>query len=536
VAFFSNDNRELRERLKVLQEISVELMTARHLHETLSLIVNKAVDLLLCDAGSLYLTASEDSLSFEVAVNRSIKFDFERSTLPLSSPALASYAYKTGEPLLIPDVYEIQAAAPYQFDERFDKSLGYRTKSVLIQPLRSSKGSTLGVLQLINRKSKKNQTWPSTDERAIARMPEFTEDDARLLQSFAGVASASIENAQLNKDIESLFEGFVTAAVHAIETRDFATRGHSERVAALTVDLAEKVSRSDDSELRHIHFNEGQLAEIRYASLLHDFGKIGVREATLLKEEKLSPLQKLQIRSRFNEFKNAAEINVLRDYLGRLMREGRAPQSLEWERCEQQIREFGLQVEEYWDLVLDLNKPTILDADRSEKLKHLASAECEGCGGEHKKLLESSEVFSLNIRKGSLTEEERREIESHVTYTYKFLSRIPWTGALSRVPDIAFAHHERLNGRGYPRGLSAEKIPDQARIMAVCDIFDALAANDRPYKPAVPVPKALAILEMQAKAGDIDSRFLKAFIEGRVYENPRFVEMQGGSSNSKKAA
>ena len=508
-------------------------MTPRNLNETLSLIVRKASDLLMSDAASLYIRQSDEEISFEVAINNSLVIDFQRQSMGTGGRGLAAFVFKTGTPLRIANVDLIPSDAPYSFDNSIDKKIGYKTRSVLMEPLKSSKGEVLGVLQLINRKHAKEQKWRSNDLEHQAKMPEFTEDDSKLLQSFAAVASAALENARLYKDIENLFEGFVKASVSAIEARDLSTRGHSERVAALTVDLAERVSGSNDFDVATIRYSESQIAEIRYAALLHDFGKIGVREEVLLKEEKLNPLQKMQIRARFEDFKRSTEIRVLREYLSQLTRENRAPNALEWLRLEKQIQEFGLEIDSHWDLILDVNQPTVLDKDKSSKLETLTHVHCNDCKGQRHPLLKPDEVFSLNVKRGSLTEEERSEIEAHVLFTFEFLKRIPWTRELSKVPEIAVAHHERMTGRGYPFGIKGENIPNQARIMAICDIFDALVANDRPYKPALPNERALEILEMQAKAGDLDSRFLKIFIEAKVYENPLFLSHQGPT---KKAA
>ncbi len=517
-------NSEIKQRLQALQEIAVELMSPRELHETLSLIVKKATSLLVADAASLYIKEREsDFFVFEVAVNNSICFPFEKKSIPISDKGLASYVFKTGKVLNLVDVAKIPKDSDYQFDGSFDRRFDYKTRSILTFPLRSSKGEILGVIQVINRKNNREETWPSRDQSALEQMPFFTDEDAALLASFAGIASSALENSMLYKDIENLFEGFVRASVHAIESRDPSTRGHSERVAALTVDLAEKTSRSEDSGIRHIHFGEDQISEIRYAALLHDFGKIGVREATLLKEEKLNPLQKLAIRSRFNEFKHVAEIQVLRGYIERLIKEGRLANELEFARLEKEVQEFGMKIEEAWALVQELNVPSILSQDKTDRLNRMTHTHCTDCEGVHRPMLAQDELFSLSIKRGSLNDQERLEIESHVVHTVEFLKKIPWTQKFARVPEIAGAHHERLTGRGYPNASPEKEIPDQARIMAIADIFDALVASDRPYKPSLPTTRALEILEMQVKSGDLDGRFFKVFVEGKVWETPGFV-------------
>lgn len=515
-----NSKKQLEKRLSALQDLSVKLMEASsHPRDLLELLVNKAVELFQCDAGTLYLKHDEKNLIFEVAVNRTVGVgDFSRSLVPIEGKGLAAYVFRSGKPLRVKDVHQLPARAPYAFDDSFDRRLGYRTRSTLVQPLMSSKGEVLGVLQLINRKNHPSDAWPLDSDAALRKMPAFSTDDGRLLGSFAAVASASIETSQLHRNIEQLFEGFVKASVHAIESRDAATRGHSDRVAILTVELAKRVDASDDRDLRGIHFTPAQMAEIRYAALLHDFGKIGVSEATLQKEEKLSREQKIEIRARFNEFRNSAEVRVLREYIHDLLKRNAAPNEVELAAVNRRIQEFSRAIEGHWSLILDLSKPTVLDEDRSHKLHELKHLKCHDCEGHLQPLLKPEESKALSILRGSLAEDERIEIEEHVTHSFEFLRKIPWTRELAGVPEIAYAHHERLDGSGYPRKVRADEIPVQAKIMAVTDVFDALTANDRPYKPALPVERALAIIEMECKAGRLDPKFFRAFVEGRVFD------------------
>jgi HD-GYP domain-containing protein (c-di-GMP phosphodiesterase class II) len=522
------------ERLQALQDISVGLIEAGASTHLLRDILEKSLNLLNCDAGSLYLKKDDAHLMFEVSVNRTLDFEFEKATIPITPHGLASYVFRSGETLKIDDVKVLTGREPFHFDPSFDLRTGYVTRSVLVQPLKSSKGEMLGVIQVINKKNEAGEAWPSSDAKKIAEMPVFIDEDARLLESFAAVASSSIENAQLYRSIEALFEGFVIASVEAIEKRDPTTRGHSDRVALLTVDLAQTVSLSNLTDLKDIKFSTVQIAEIRYAALLHDFGKIGVSESVLNKEEKLTSMQKLSVMSRFTEFKQSAEIKFLRELLSDLTREQRAPSALEIKRIEKRIREFGSKIDDCWHTLLELNKPTILNEDKSMALKNLEHIHCENCQGELKPLLQKDEISSLRILKGTLSDAERLEIESHVSLTYEFLRRIPWTKELSMIPELAFGHHEYLDGSGYPRKISGGNIPIQTRMMTICDIYDALVANDRPYKPALPLERALSILEMEARTGRLDTRFLKAFIEAKIWQNKEFLALKDPQSKNKK--
>ena len=528
-----NEN-SAQNRLEALQEIALELLRERDPHNVLELILKHALNLLICDAGSLYLKRGQDKLMFEVAMNKSIKLSLEKRVLNVEGKSIATFCYSSGSPLRIADVCEIGESAPYQFNSSFDKKIGYRTKSMLVQPLVSSHGEHLGVIQLMNRKNSSKDPWPSDDLDQLSTMPNFNDEDDKLIASFAALASTALENAKLYKEIEDLFEGFVYASVGAIESRDRATRGHSERVAVLTVDLAQKVSRSSDEGINQIHFSEQQIKEVRYAALLHDFGKISVKEQTLMKSEKLLPHQGEAIRRRLDEFNYSKEITELRQLIGELIENGRPPVELDLLQVDRTVRKFRNQMDDYWDAILDINQPTVLDEDKSKFLAALKKLEFIGPRGNLQRLLKPDEVTTLSIKRGSLSPTERREIEEHVTRTFLFLSEIPWTPGLDGVADIAHAHHEKLDGTGYPLGIYDAEIPIQSKIMTICDIFDALVASDRPYKRAVPIDNALDILQAQVKDGKLDSKLFQVFLESEVYKNFEFRALIRSPAEAKK--
>jgi response regulator RpfG family c-di-GMP phosphodiesterase len=290
--------------------------------------------------------------------------------------------------------------------------------------------------------------------------------------------------------------------VVAIEARDPTTAGHSERVARLTVGLATAVERAPPPSYAGLRFAPEQLRQLRYAALLHDFGKVGVREHVLVKANKLYPHELELLRARFDLIRARLEIDGLR---GRLEGGGG-----DWER---QAREL----DGFFEFILQCNRPTVLSEGSFGHLGEIARRTFRHPDGEERPYLTGDEVALLSIPRGSLSQDERLEIESHVTHTYRFLSQIPWTSDLKRVPEIAFAHHEKLDGKGYPRAITGPAIPVESRMMAIADIFDALTASDRPYKRAVPVEKALDILSAEAKAQHVDTLLLDAFIQSRVY-------------------
>ena len=341
-------------------------------------------------------------------------------------------------------------------------------------------------------------------------------EDEELLLVLGGQAAAAVENAMLHEEIRGLFEGFVSASVVAIESRDPTTAGHSGRVAKLTVGLADALPRSNLGPYRGRSFTSQELHELRYASLLHDFGKVGVREHIFVKADKLFPFELEAVRARFELVLRTHEADSYKRRLElvQTLSAEQAAKGLEAE--EQQLQTIRTELAEILKFVEECNKPTVLARGGFERLGELGKRTFRDGRGELRNLLTQGEVQSLSLPRGSLTDSERKEIESHVTHTFRFLAQIPWTRALKRVPEIAAAHHEKLDGTGYPSALPPDRIPVQSRMMAISDIYDALTASDRPYKKAVPQALALDILGKEAQANKIDKDLLQVFIEAEV--------------------
>jgi len=492
-----------RQSMARLHEVGRALASEQDLDRLLDLILSKARELLSAEAGSIYLLTGEDDrreLLFAHTQNALVNLPFHRISMPVSRQTLAGFVALDRETLNLPDVYRIPADAPYRFNDSFDRQAGYRTASMLVVPMLDTEGEVLGVLQLINRQ-----------EGEGGRIGVFSPADQDLAQSLAGQAAVAVKNAQLRLEIEQLFEGFVAASVTAIEARDPVTSGHSGRVADLTVGLAEAVNATPNGTYGDLCFTDRQLREIRYASLLHDFGKVGVREQVLVKAKKLDPSQLELILQRLRQ----RELEEALDLLSQAWRSGERFDADRWERV---VQDRQAENERLMHLVRQSNEPTVLAQEVAEGLGLLENLEFAHWTGDRRAVVEPEHLASLRIRRGSLSEVERLEIESHVTHTFRFLERIPWTRDLAGIPEIAYAHHERLSGRGYPRQLAAPEIPIQSRAMAIADIFDALTARDRPYKGAVPLDRSLAILQDEAREGAIDRPLLDLFIEARVFE------------------
>jgi len=505
-----------------LAEIGVLLTTEKNLDTLLELILSQARRVSQSDAGSLYIVETDPfgvrRLRFKLSQNESRPdIPFVEFTIPIDHSSLAGYAATEGEPLVIEDVYMLPPDVEYSFNRSFDERYGYRTKSMLVLPMQNHYGEVIGVLQLINRK--RDPSAPLVDAADAARqIIAYSPHTLKIVKALAGQAAVSIENSQLYEAIERLFEGFVKAAVHAIEQRDPTTSGHSERVAVRTVALAEAIDRVADGPFASIHFSREQVRELRYAGLLHDFGKVGVREQVLVKAKKLYDGELSLIRQRHAFIRRSAELVFERERAEYLLAHGRDGYEKFLRDLTERQQAAIATADRFLKVVMASNEPTVLAEGDFAQLGEFAAMQYQDIEGAAQPYLTEIEQKHLSIRKGSLDDRERLEIESHVNHTFAFLKKIPWTRGLVRVPEIALGHHEKLDGSGYPRHVLGEAIPLQTRMMTIADIFDALTAQDRPYKRALPATRALDILTDEVERGQLDPDLFRIFIEARIWE------------------
>jgi len=347
----------------------------------------------------------------------------------------------------------------------------------------------------------------------------FTAEELEILVGICAQTAIALKNFQLYSEIENLFEGFVHASVQAIESRDPTTAGHSFRVADYTERLVRAVDREERFGLRGIGFDREQLREIRYAALLHDFGKVGVREHVLTKEKKLHHQQLVLLRQRFQLARVCLERDTYRALIERHLGANLNHSAFvdQWRDTEQYLAREAERLESFLELVLQANEPTVNHTRVPEGLREVAEHYFNGHDGVPVPLLEPFEFSDLTLSKGSLTPQERRDIQDHVSHSFAFLRLIPWTKNLAGVPDIAYGHHEKLDGSGYPLGLKGDEISIQARMMTIADIFDALTSGDRPYKRGLSADQALDILRQEARANKIDTNLLTVFIESKAW-------------------
>lgn len=480
-------------RLEKLQEISSVLNSSLDQKDIRKRAIDAAMQLMDAEAASLLLLDEKTGeLYFEVALGE--KGEEIREIRLKPGQGIAGHVAQTGEAVIVNDVQQDP-----RFARQVDHKSGFVTRNMVCVPVKA-RDKTLGVLQAINKRDRS----------------DFQQRDLNEFISLGHQVGIAIENANLYEEISRLFEGFISASVLAIESRDPVTSGHSERVATLTCGLAEVVDQADRGPYAGVQFDTDQMQEIRYAALLHDFGKVGVREHVLVKANKLFPGELALLKARFDFIKRTLEVRALRRKVEVLLSGDRAAAVKVLEEIDQDLARQVADTDGLLEYLQICNLPTVEPTEGFSRLRDIAQMTYESFDGS-RPYLTSQEVVALSVAQGSLTEQERLEIESHVTHTYKFLSTIPWTKKLQNVPQIAYGHHEKLDGSGYPLKVPGEVIPVQTRMMTISDIYDALTAADRPYKAAVPPHHALRIIESEAKEGKVDSHLFELFVEAKVY-------------------
>jgi len=511
----SEAHRRLRQ-FRELNRIGVALSAEKDSDRLQAFILTTMRELTHADGASLWLRTKEEDGESKLFLASSQNDSIDKNTysafkVPVDEKTVVGYTVSTGKSQLYEDAYNPPAGKP-PGGKSFDAQFGYRTKSMLTVPMRDYKNDVVGAVQLIN--AKKNFETRLTVDNVSTEVINFHPEDVEMIESIASQAAVALDTKTLLESIQALFDGFVQASVTAIEQRDPSTAGHSGRVEGLTTRLAHAVTEIATGRYRDIHFTDDQMKELRYACLLHDFGKVGVREHILVKAKKLVPGQLEVIQSRFEFIERSVQVKYATDKL-EAMRAGKEGATLE--EIDRRLQEEMAQLEQWAQSVVASNEPTVLPEDKASTIEFLSQQTYVDIAGRPHPMLEPQEFRFLSIRKGTLDPQERLEMESHVTHSFHFLTKIPWTPIMKGIPEIAYGHHEKLDGSGYPRGLTGEQIPLQARMMTISDIYDALTAQDRPYKRAVPPVVALDILHAEAREGKLDSELLDVFVTRQIY-------------------
>jgi len=500
-----------------LNRIGIALSAERDIGKLQEFILLTMRQLTNADGASLWRkTVGDDGspqLFLASSQNTSLANTYQAFKVPVDQKSVVGYTVTVGRSQLYDDAYHPPPGKP-QGGRGFDQQYGYRTKSMLTVPMRNYNNEVVGAVQLIN--AKRRFDTKLTIDSVPAEVVSFRPEDLEMIESIASQAAVALDNKSLLDSIQALFDGFVQASVTAIEQRDPSTAGHSGRVEALTTSLARAVTEIESGKYRDVYMSDDQLKELRYACLLHDFGKVGVREHILIKAKKLMPGQLEVIQARFEFVERSVQLDYATQKLAAMRNGGSGSPAIS--EIDKRLDEELARLRTWMQDIVTANEPTVMPEDKASTLDFLSQQTYHDISGHPHPMLDPQEFRFLSIRKGTLDAQERLEMESHVTHSFHFLTKIPWTSVMRGIPEIAYGHHEKLDGSGYPRGLTGEQIPLQAKMMTISDIYDALTAQDRPYKRAVPRDVALDILHSEADDGKLDKELLDIFVNKRIYQ------------------
>ncbi len=509
----------LLQRLDELNAIGVALSREKDISRLLEAILLAAVRITHCDAGTLYSVGEDDALHFEIVRTHSLNIALGGTTgkpvsfppVPLHGPDgrpnnsnVVAYAVLHDRTVNIADAYS-ERGFDFSGTRKFDSANRYRSQSFLTVPMKNHEGRIIAVLQLIN----------ALDPESGAITP-FSKSDQHLAESLASQAAIALTNRALINQLEDLFESFITLINIAIDEKSPYTGGHCERVPVLTMLLAEAASKATSGPLAGFRMSDEDRYELKIAGLLHDCGKITTPVHVVDKASKLQTLfDRIHlIDTRFEVLKRDAEIAMLKQKLA-AQEKGASDDTTQIETaCRERIAQLDRDRE-------FLRKANIggefMAPPLQQRVKEIGAYRWVDENGQETGFLSEEEIRNLNIEKGTLTAEEREIINHHIVSTINMLQALPWPSHLKRVPEYAGGHHERMDGRGYPKGLKGPDMPVQARIMAIADIFEALTAKDRPYKEGKKLSDALAILGRMKQEQHVDPDLFDIFIRDQVY-------------------
>jgi HD-GYP domain-containing protein (c-di-GMP phosphodiesterase class II) len=502
---------DLVHRLEQLNAIGASLSAERNIDRLLEAILTAAKSITGADGGTLYrVTEDKKALRFEIVRTSSLKYylggtsgkKVEFYPVPLYKDGkpnhnnVSAYVALTGKTVNIPDAYEAEGF-DFTGTRGFDKKTGYRSKSFLTVPMRNHENECIGVLQLINAVEPRSKD-----------IVAFSASDQSLAESLASQAAVALTNRLLITQLEQLFESFIQLINTAIDEKSPYTGGHCQRVPTLTMMLAEAVNETRDGPLKDFSMSEKDRYELKIAGLLHDCGKVTTPVHVVDKATKLETIfDRIQlIDTRFEVLKRDLELEAARGHLD-----------------EKQLRDRLRLIEDDRRFLhaCNIGGERMRDEDVA-RVRSIAQYRWRDMSGHEADFLTAEEVKNLTIRAGTLTDDERKIINHHIVATIKMLEALPWPKHLTKVPEYAGGHHERMDGKGYPRGLTREQMSVQARCMGIADIFEALTAKDRPYKKGKTLSESLEILGRMKLNNHVDPDLFDVFVRRRVYR--RYAE------------
>ena len=497
-------NKELlnQYRFEKIMDVNLELSSELDKDKLFEMILSLTRELTNCEAGTLYIMSKDKKyLDFKVIQNDPMKISMGGKKEQISWDSLDLYledgsenksmvaAVSAHEQRII-NIEDTYNCTQYNFEgtKRFDKNTGYVSKSMLVIPLVNHEDDVIGVLQLINKKKNSDKIIP------------FNQNDETVLRALASQAAMALTNTQLISSLEDFLNAFVTTIAHAIDAKSKHTKNHIGKVAKISKLIA-KAIHEDNTLYKDVQYSKNDFRKIELAAWMHDVGKISMPEQIIDKATKLEGLiDRIQfVTQRFEILKRDLEILFLTNKIN-----------------EEQYNESLEQLDDDLQFLKEINIGSeFLDDSKIERV-HSISEYTIVLNGKKTPFLSEDEVEKLTIRKGTLTQEEKDIMNNHADLSYKMLSALPFPKKYQGILDIAANHHEKLNGKGYPRGLSDEDLTLEDRIMILADIFEALTANDRPYKDGKKLSEVFNILSKMVKANEIDGNLLRFFFESDV--------------------
>jgi HD-GYP domain-containing protein (c-di-GMP phosphodiesterase class II) len=500
-------------QIKKLSDIGRALSGVHDLNTLLEMIVDQARNFTNADAGTLYIV-EDNTLRFKIVQNDSLKIRMggkDGESIPfapveLNQSNVSAYVALNGVSVNIPDVYNTDLF-DFTGPKKFDQSTGYRSQSMLVVPMRDHYGDVIGVLQLLN------ATTFNT-----GKVTTFSKDYENLTESLASQAAVSITNAKLIANMTELFEAFVKVMATAIDEKSPVTGGHIRRVADLTLTMADVIHNIKEGPYKDITFTQDQIYELKIAAYMHDIGKVTSPVEIVEKAKKLQTIfdriQYIRLRMAYISQRiilegQNAKIEILQN----------GSDSEKLKALETETHNKLEEIKEIREFINKCNEPgEFLDDETLERLKEISQKTYIDDEEKQQPFLKDDELVNLSIRRGSITEVERKKMQDHAAVTLRMLKQIPFTKKLKNIPDFAGAHHEFINGKGYPLGLKGDEIPFEGKLMAVTDIAEALTASDRPYKKAMPLETVNRILRSMAQKEELDNNLVELFIEKEVYK------------------
>jgi len=501
------------DQIKHLTQIGVALSGEKNIDRLLEMILSEARRFTNADGGTLYIISDDETeLLFAIIQNDSLNIGMGGTGVKISWPAVklknadgspnyanvSAYVAISGKVVNIADVY---SAKGFNFEgtKEFDQETGYRSKSMLVVPMRNHENDIIGVLQFLNALD------PATGD-----VIDFSLASQELTLSLASQAAVALTNNQLIHDLENLLESFIKTIATAIDEKSPYTGGHIRRVAQLTMSIARKVNETKQAPFAAVKYSEDQLRELRMAAWLHDVGKITTPEHVVDKSTKLE-----KVYDRINDIKTRIEL-LKREYqlAGKHASNNRKMQSSGVrEKIKKEIKALD---DDYRFLKKVNSGKEFIKDEVIVRIKKIAGRKWKA-NGKNLSLLTKDEIYNLSVRHGTLNEKEKNIVNNHASMTQKMLSQLAFPKKMRRIASYAAAHHEKIDGTGYPIGLKGDKLSLQSRIIAIADIFEALTAKDRPYKKGRTLAEALKIMESMVKNNHIDADLFELFIKENIY-------------------